>query len=132
MTNPEFDLGVKHGEYVGEIIVGLLVLSGGGSVIVSAVKACKTVEVVAKTYKRINRSSVQLFNDAIDASFEAFQLTSLLKVTSAQNTANIIGHSDIISTMSTDLQKQKFKIYQTKLIKTTENIIENNSVREDG
>ena len=72
MTNTEFELGVKHGEYLGEIIVGLLVVSGGGSVIVGAVKTCKAIELVAKTYKRINRSSTQLFNDAVDASFEAF------------------------------------------------------------
>jgi hypothetical protein len=72
MTNTEFTLGVKHGEYVGELIILLLVISGGGSVIAGAVKTWKILDLVAKTYKRINRSSVQLFNDAIDASFDAF------------------------------------------------------------
>jgi hypothetical protein len=62
MSNTEFELGMKHVEFLGEIIVGLLVVSGGGSGIVG----------VVKTYKRINVSPVQLFNDTVDASFDVF------------------------------------------------------------
>lgn len=51
ITNTEFELGVKHGELLGEIILTLLVVSGGGSMITGAVKTYKTVDLFVKTYK---------------------------------------------------------------------------------
>ena len=68
----EFELGMKHGELLGEIIIVLLIVSGGGSAIVGAIKTYKVIDLFAKTYKRINQSPVQLFNDAVDASLDAF------------------------------------------------------------
>jgi hypothetical protein len=72
MNKTNFELGVQHGEYLGEIIVGFLIISGGGSVIFGAIGACKTAERVVKTYKRINPSSQQLFEDAVNAINDAF------------------------------------------------------------
>ena len=54
MSKTEFEIGVKHGEYLGEIVIGLLVISGGGSAILGVVNTCKAVNFVAKTYKRVN------------------------------------------------------------------------------
>ena len=68
----EFQIGVKHGEYLGEIIIGLLVISGGGSAIAGLVKTYKTIDLVAKTYKRVNSSPEQLFRDSVDALNDAF------------------------------------------------------------
>lgn len=72
MLKTEFEVGVKHGEYLGEIIIGLLVISGGGSAILGVVNGCKAVNLVAKTYKRINSSPGQLFEDSINAINDAF------------------------------------------------------------
>lgn len=72
MSKTEFEIGVKHGEYLGEIIIGLLVVSGGGSAIIGVVNTCKAVNFVAKTYKRVNSSPEQLFEDSINAINDAF------------------------------------------------------------
>lgn len=72
MSKTEFEVGVKHGEYVGEIIIGLLVISGRGSAIIGAVNTCKAFNFVAKTYKRVNSSPEQLFEDSINAINDAF------------------------------------------------------------
>ena len=72
MSNTEFEVGVKHGEYLGEIIVGLLVISGSGSALIGAINTCKAVNFVAKTYKRVNSSPEQLFEDSITAINDAF------------------------------------------------------------
>lgn len=72
MPETEFEIGVKHGEYLGEIIIGLLVISGSGSAIVGVVKTYKAVNFVAKTYKRVNGSPQQLFEDSIDVINDAF------------------------------------------------------------
>ena len=76
MSQTEFEIGVKHGEYLGEIVIGLLVISGGGSAIMGVVSTCKgmskTVNFVAKTYKRVNSSPEQLFEDSINAISDAF------------------------------------------------------------
>ena len=72
MSQTEFEIGVKHGEYLGEIIIGLLTISGSGSALTSVVKTCKVVNFVAKTYKRVNSSPEQLFKDSIDAINDAF------------------------------------------------------------
>jgi len=72
MSTTEFEVGIKHEEYLGEIIVGLLVISGGGSVMMSVVKTCKAVNFVAKTYKRLNSSPEQLLEDSIIAINDAF------------------------------------------------------------
>ena len=67
-----FELGVRHREIIGELIVGLFFISGGGSVILGGVKAFKVVELFARAYKRINPSPTEIFEDAIDAVYEAF------------------------------------------------------------
>ena len=72
MSQTEFEIGVKHGEYLGEIIIGLLTISGSGSALTGVVKTCKVVNFVAKTYKRVNSSPEQLFKDSIDAINDAF------------------------------------------------------------
>jgi uncharacterized membrane protein len=72
MSETEFEIGVKHGEYLGEIIIGLFVISGGGSAIIGAVNTYKAVNFVAKTYKRVNSSPEQLLEDSIDAINDAF------------------------------------------------------------
>lgn len=72
MSQTEFEVGVKHGEYLGEIIIGLLVVSGGGNAIIGVVKTCKAVNFVAKTYKRVNSSPEQLLEDSINAINDAF------------------------------------------------------------
>jgi uncharacterized membrane protein len=72
MSQTEFEVGVKHGEYLGEIIIGLLVISGGGSAIIGVVNTCKAVNFVAKTYKRVNSSPEQLLEDSINAINDAF------------------------------------------------------------
>ena len=65
-------MGIKHGEFIGEIIIGILVISGSGSAIAGAVKTCKTVSFVAKTYKRVNFSRQQILEDSINAIKDAF------------------------------------------------------------
>ena len=72
MSKTEFEIGVKHGELVGEVVIGLLCLSGGGSIIIGVMKTCNAVNVVAKTYKRINSSPEQLLEDSIIAVSNAF------------------------------------------------------------
>ena len=72
MTQTQFEVGVKHGEYLGEIIIGLLVVSGGGSAIIGVVNTCKAVNFVAKTYKRVTSSPEQLLEDSINAINDAF------------------------------------------------------------
>ena len=76
MSQTEFQAGVRHGEYVGEIVIGLFVISGGGSAIMGIVSTSKgiykAVNFVAKTYKRVNSSPEQLFEDSIDAISDAF------------------------------------------------------------
>lgn len=72
MSNSEFQIGVKHGEIIGEVIIGLFFISGGGSIYVGGLKAYKAVDLVAKTYKRVNSSRLQIFEDSIDALSEAF------------------------------------------------------------
>lgn len=72
MSKTEFEIGVKHGEYLGEIVIGLLVISGGGSAIPNVVNTRKAVNFVAKTYKRVNSSPEQLFEDSINAINDAF------------------------------------------------------------
>ena len=72
MSQTEFEIGVKHGEYLGEIIIRLLTISGSGSALTSVVKTCKVVNFVAKTYKRVNSSPEELFKDSIDAINDAF------------------------------------------------------------
>ena len=72
MSQTEFEIGVKHGEYLGEIIIGLLAISGSGSALRGVVKTCKVVNFVAKTYKRVNSSPEQLFEDSINAINDAF------------------------------------------------------------
>ena len=49
MPSTEFEMGVKHGEYLGEIVLGLLVISGSGSAVIGIAKTCKAVNLVAKT-----------------------------------------------------------------------------------
>ena len=72
MPQTEFEVGVKHGEYLGEIIIGLIVISGGGSVVVGVSNTCKAVNFVAKTYKRVTSSPEQLLEDYVDAINDAF------------------------------------------------------------
>lgn len=72
MPSTEFEMGVKHGEYLGEIVLGLLVISGSGSAVLGIAKTCKAVNLVAKTYRRINSSPEQLLVDSIDAINDAF------------------------------------------------------------
>lgn len=81
MTNTltEFEIGVRHGEYLAKIILLLLTISGGGSVIFGVFKTCKTVSFIwkavnfiAKRYKRVNSSPEQLLEDSINAINEAF------------------------------------------------------------
>lgn len=72
MPKTEFGVGVKHGEYLGEIIIGLLVISGSGSAVIGVVNTCKAVNFVAKTYKRVNSSPQQLFEDSIHGINDAF------------------------------------------------------------
>lgn len=72
MSQTEFEVGLKHGEYFGEMIVGLLIISGGGSAIIGVVNTCKAVNFVSKTYKRVNSSPEQLFEDSINAINDAF------------------------------------------------------------
>lgn len=67
-----FELGVKHGEYLGEILIGVFLMSGGGSAVFAGVKAIKTINRIAKVHKRINFSPQQILEDSIDANFEAF------------------------------------------------------------
>lgn len=71
-SQTEFQIGVKHGEIVGEIIITAFVITGGGSMLRGIFTTCKTVNFVAKTYKRINASPEQLFRDSIDAINDAF------------------------------------------------------------
>ena len=72
----EFEIGVKNGEFLGEIIIGLLVISGSGSAIAGVISGCKgasrAVNFVAKTYKRVNYSPEQLFDDSINAINDTF------------------------------------------------------------
>lgn len=72
MTNTEFQIGVKHGEIIGEVIIGLFFVSGGGSIFVGGLKAYKAIDFIAKTYKRVNSSPLQIFEDSIDAVSDAF------------------------------------------------------------
>lgn len=72
VSQTEFEVGVKHGEYLGEVIIGLLVISGSGSAIIGVVNTCKVVNFVAKTYKRVNSSPEELFEDSIHAINDAF------------------------------------------------------------
>jgi len=72
MPNTEFEMGVKHGEMIGELIIGVFFISDGLSVYLSGLKAYKAVNLVAKTYRRINPSPRQIFEDSIDAVSEAF------------------------------------------------------------
>jgi hypothetical protein len=67
MSQTEFELGVKHGEYLAEAIIVVLALSGTGSAILGVVNTCKAANLVAKSYRRLNPSSEQLFSDSIDA-----------------------------------------------------------------
>ena len=62
-------MGVKHGEFLGEIIIGILFISGNGSAIAGAVKTCKAVSFVAKTCKRVNFSRQQILEDSINDAF---------------------------------------------------------------
>ena len=50
MPKIEFEIGVKHGEFLGEIIVGLLVVSGGGSRILGTINTYKAVNFLPKTH----------------------------------------------------------------------------------
>lgn len=71
-TKTTFEVGVKHGEFLGEIILGVFILGGGGSVVLTTLKTCQKINLVAKTYKRFNPSPKQLFDDSIDAITDAF------------------------------------------------------------
>lgn len=72
MSQTEFEIGVKHRKYLGEMIIRLLVVSGGGSAITGVVKTYKTFNFVAKTYKRVNSSPEQLLEDSINSINDAF------------------------------------------------------------
>lgn len=72
MSQTEFEVGIKHGEFLGEIIIGLLFVSGGGSTILGVANTCKTVNFVAKTYKRVSSSPEQLLEDSMNAINDAF------------------------------------------------------------
>ena len=72
MVKIEFEIGVKHGKQLGEIIIGFLAVSGGGSLIFNVVKTCKDANLIAKTYRRVNLSSKQLLEDSINGINEAF------------------------------------------------------------
>jgi len=63
---------IKHGEFLGEIILGVFILSGGGSVVMTTLQTCKTINFAAKTYKRFNPDSEKLFQESIDAISDAF------------------------------------------------------------
>lgn len=71
-TKTSFEMGVKHGEFLGEIILGVFILSGAGSVVMTTLQTCKTINFVSKTYKRFNPDSEKLFQESIDAISDAF------------------------------------------------------------
>jgi hypothetical protein len=68
----EFQTGVMHGEYLGEMIIGILIVSGSGSAIFGALKTYKAFNFAVKTYRRVNSSPEQLLEDSISAINEAF------------------------------------------------------------
>lgn len=56
MTKTEFEIDIKHGKYLGEKIIGLLVISGSRSVILDAVNInrFRSINITPKTSRRLN------------------------------------------------------------------------------
>lgn len=72
MVETSFETGVQHGEILGEIIIGMVAISGQGSLIFGTLATYRAVELIAQTHRRTSVSEEALFEEAIEAINHAF------------------------------------------------------------